>query len=1015
MRMQTKSCIMVMKKRYVNALLLGMSLCVAAPGTAVSASEIPAQESAVEDTSDAELEAIMREAEAAAAGADGTEESGSDGSATEETKYAAKLTEVVETLEQKVSAGGSAMSKEDVSILKSFFESISPEDNFATVSDFLSFVLSSYSDQGIDGDDSHVIKPSLDKVKEITGAFVSVYGETDVIAGVKGYVQDKLGDLSLSEEEIKKITDLDSIDSIFDAAKDYLQKAEGDGDGSDGNNSGDNNGSDGDNSDGDNSGDNSGDNNGDNNGGNSGDNSGDNGGDTDEALKEATEDAIKEIESIDISSLTGERKEAAEKYLAEVKEKITNASSAEDIEVLSAEASATLESLLAQETIESQRTAAKEALKEFFDGAKFETDELKAVAQEIYDSAMEAIGQADSIEKINDELDSAKEDIQNVIDQKDGVLDTLKENAKKNIDEARDAIQTESQLPDEVVAMAKEQIDAADSAKTIQSIKTVSKEILANMKSALDEKSKSSVSDTISSLRGISLNKDDPDLLVYMAEKASAAEYADACTLMEAAVEYVSLSDADFKDVLVDDMKDVLADAKEDKAEDAQKIFDEAVSSMKDVSRLNTYKVYENAMTELGKLKATDEVSAAKKEAEASLDKLVEGITDKTVKAKAEDIVAKAKESLKDAKTVEEINKIVEDAAGKVEKVKKEASDAEKLEKKKKTYQAKLDNLVKNVTDSELKTTLSKIVDSAKADISNATSEEQMNEILTKAKNDIKNTTVEYSKNKALATKKAQLIEKLTSLADGKSLSSEALSIISQAKTDIMDASTSEDAVSIYNTAVASFKETYVNDLHTSYKEKLDALAPDASSTLDDTTKAKINDTITKAKENIDKTSSEDAMKQIYDQAEKSVSLLKENSSSLDKVKEDAINELKNYTTLNTESVQKVISAYTNKIQSATSEDQVKQYLSDAKGLLDKLNAAAGITSSTDQNGGTSTGSTASGTDVQSASKKGDDTPTSSVKTGDENGFNIIASVAALIVGIGAVGALIYTKFFKKK
>ena len=175
-----------MKKRYVNALLLGMSLCVAAPGIVVSASEIPAQESAVEDTSDAELEAIMREAEAAAAGADGTEGSGSDGSATEETKYAAKLTEVVETLEQKVSAGGSAMSKEDVSILKSFFESISPEDDFATVTDFLSFVLSSYSDQGIDGGDSHVIEPSLDKVKEITGAFVSVYGETDVIDGVKG-------------------------------------------------------------------------------------------------------------------------------------------------------------------------------------------------------------------------------------------------------------------------------------------------------------------------------------------------------------------------------------------------------------------------------------------------------------------------------------------------------------------------------------------------------------------------------------------------------------------------------------------------------------------------------------------------------------------------------------------------------------------------------------------------------------------------------------------------------------
>ncbi len=71
---------------------------------------------------------------------------------------------------------------------------------------------------------------------------------------------------------------------------------------------------------------------------------------------------------------------------------------------------------------------------------------------------MEAIGQADSIEKINDELDSAKEDIQNVIDQKDGVLDTLKENAKKNIDEARDAIQTERLLQNRGITMGKRMI-----------------------------------------------------------------------------------------------------------------------------------------------------------------------------------------------------------------------------------------------------------------------------------------------------------------------------------------------------------------------------------------------------------------------------------------------------------------------------------------------------------------------------------------------------------------------------
>lgn len=996
-----------MKKRYVNALLLGMTLCVSAPGVTVSASEAPAQESAAESTSDEELAEILREAEAAVPATEADSSTGEN----ETDGYSAKLADVVSDMEQKVTSGDSALTKDDVSILKNFFEGISPEDDYQSVSGFLNFLLISYDTQGLDGDSSHVIEASFGKTKEIAEAFVSVYGETDVVEGIKEYIKNELEALSLTEDEVKKITDLDSVDSIFDAVKPYLDKEDGSSDGDSDNTNGD--GSSDNNGDNETGGDSSG-NNGSGNDGTGDNGSGDNN-ESDAERQEAITNALAEIDAIDISSLSGERKTSAEDYIKEVKEKINNAASVDDVNVLSAEAAATLEGYLADETLENQRTAAKESLKEFFDSAVFETDELKSVAQDLYDSALQAIDEADSIEKINEVLDSAKDDIQDVIDQKDGVLDFIKENAKKNIDEARALIKAESQIPDAIVAMAEEQIDTAESAASINSVKTVAKEILTNMKSALDEKSKTAIMETIKSLRGISLNTGDSDLLSYMADKVSGLGYEEACALMGDAVDYVSLSDADYKDVLVDNMKDVLAEASKDNTDNAKKVFDDAVSSMKDVSRLDTYKVYESAMDKLEKMKADDEVSVAKKEAESKLDKLVENITDKSVKEKADAVVSKAKTSLKDAKSVDEVDKIVKNASDEVEKIKKDASDAEKLEKKKKSYQSKLDDLIKNVTDTELKSTLSKIVTSAKADISNATSEEQMNEILTKAKSDIKTTTVEYSQNKALATKKAQLIEKLTSLADGKNLSSDALAIISQAKIDVMDASTSDDAVSTYNSAVASFKETYVNDLRTSYKEKLDALVSTDSS-LDDSTTTKINDTITKAKENIDKTSSEDAMKQIYEQAEKSVTLLKDNSSSLDKVKEGAINELKNYTTLNTESVQKVISAYTNKIQNATTEDQVKQYLSDAKGLLDKLNAAAGITSSTDPNSsnGSSTDS-GTGTDVRSASKKGDDTATSSVKTGDENGFNIIASVAALIVGIGAVGALIYLKFFKKK
>ena len=62
-------------------------------------------------------------------------------------------------------------------------------------------------------------------------------------------------------------------------------------------------------------------------------------------------------------------------------------------------------------------------IKEFFDKAVFDTDELKAVAKEIYDTAVQTIDGAKSIEDVNSALDDAKDDIQDVIDQKDGVLD----------------------------------------------------------------------------------------------------------------------------------------------------------------------------------------------------------------------------------------------------------------------------------------------------------------------------------------------------------------------------------------------------------------------------------------------------------------------------------------------------------------------------------------------------------------------------------------------------------------
>ena len=175
-----------MKKRYVNALLLGMTLCVSVPGTTVSASEVPAQESSAESTSDAELEEILREVEEDVS----TNEEEAPAAETEGSGYALKLSDVISDMEQNVSSGSySALTKDDVSILKSYFEAITPEDDYDTVSKFITSVLNCYGDKGLDGDSSHAIEKSFEKVKEITNSFVNVYGETEVLDGLKEYVK----------------------------------------------------------------------------------------------------------------------------------------------------------------------------------------------------------------------------------------------------------------------------------------------------------------------------------------------------------------------------------------------------------------------------------------------------------------------------------------------------------------------------------------------------------------------------------------------------------------------------------------------------------------------------------------------------------------------------------------------------------------------------------------------------------------------------------------------------------
>ena len=78
-------------------------------------------------------------------------------------------------------------------------------------------------------------------------------------------------------------------------------------------------------------------------------------------------------------------------------------------------------------------------------------------------------------------------------------------------------------------------------------------------------------------------------------------------------------------------------------------------------------------------------------------------------------------------------------------------------------------------------------------------------------------------------------------------------------------------------------------------------------------------------------------MNQIYTQAEEAIHSLSSEKNNLDAIKKAAIQELVNTATVDNANTQKVIATYSNKIQSATTEEQIQAYLEEGKKFIAEI------------------------------------------------------------------------------
>lgn len=724
-----------------------------------------------------------------------------------------------------------------------------------------------------------------------------------------------------------------------------------------------------------------------------------------EALKTAIESAVAQIKSMDYSNLTGERKTEFEQYLMTKEVELLSCKNVESINKILENVKSKRNELDDKEELEKERKKAFDTLEQYWDTLSFEVPELKTYAEELYDTAKKMLEKAEDSDSIHKICNEALKELADISNGNEETVKRLKEEVQKKMDADKSSILSDSQIKEDIYGILKEELDDAHTVESVIAVKTISGKVFSDLKSALDEESASAAAAVISDLKAIATEETDNGLFDYLVSKAAENKEGAVSYIEEAVYSIQTSGDGTYKGHIAEKIR---SEAEKFSgmaiAEEADKLKTLFLDKLEAAhSRKDMYICGETALKEFKELESQDSLFEKKAVAEKELDSLKENIEDKLLLEKVEEIIEAAKNELKSVDTEEKIQKVVTEARKKVDVLKEESEAQKDFEDKKNTMKEKLDALI-STNDKDLREILSGIINAAKTDVDFCKDETALNEIYKKAVQDVKTATEDYTKDKALAAKKTAYIEKLSQLLNG-DVNAECQSIIANAKNSIMNAESADEITQIYKEAMSAFKEANLSGLRKKYQERLDTLYDSVSWTAEN--QAEADEIISRAKDNINSASSEEVMNQIYTQAEEAIHSLSSEKNNLDAIKKAAIQELVNTATVDNANTQKVIATYSNKIQSATTEEQIQAYLEEGKSLLQKLNEVGENPSSEEEK-------KQAELLAAEAKEKGTD-QVNTVKTGDENVWKIVKNVGICLIGFGAIGYFIYLQIKKRK
>lgn len=553
-------------------------------------------------------------------------------------------------------------------------------------------------------------------------------------------------------------------------------------------------------------------------------------------------------------------------------------------------------------------------LNKHYDSVEFITDAQENMAKAALEDATTKIKKSKTVDEAKSALDEGISQIDKIVAQDESSIDSLKKEAQSKIDEMMSDINDTTTISQNVYNALIKRLDECTTAKEIDSVTNSANSAFVHIKNALDGDIESLLA-LYKDMKGLAGDSDTTETIDEIIALGSPK----------------NISDGEDK---VSDICKALTSSVD---EFTKYLTSRAGKQISGSTKAEAYAMY----IKITNGTPDEDLSKVKEDAKSEIEKALDEIMsdESSVTEKKEEIKNDVFEKIDEASTVDDVKSILSDAKSEINSLKDEVKDNEKLKSTKTEAKATIQKIINAQSDAELKASIQNLADAAFAKIDSAKTEDEVNDIVQSFKSDAQNIIATFKENKKLAAAKADALSKLSTLetkVKSEYVTSEMNNIISTAKSNITNAKLASECSNIYAQAKTDYNNAYLASMRSVYGNKLDALLIEYKFT-DDTYSQKAQEVINKQKENVNKAKNETTMEKCYNLAKDSLEKLvsaQDTAAKLAQAKTDAIAKIKAMVTNPTDTSNKIIDTYIEKINQATSEDDINKLVEECQQAL---------------------------------------------------------------------------------